>query len=576
MQKLPSIFVVSDLHLDTGPFEWPEAALAADLIIVAGDLANGIFDIDFLCKPGRPLVFVPGNHDFWSKDSTTDMFEMYADMKRAAAGTNVHVLWDEEVRFGDVRILGTPLWTDFGGGNTELMRASFSHSRDYEYINVRSWYADPENMKLHVESAVKFQRYNQPDAAETGAFTPLVAFSLHRKSIEFIRSKLNEDFEGHTILATHMAPTYESLRKSGTVREHALDPKFWECRGRDNTDLARVAGYASDLTELFETYRGHLDLAVHGHIHSSLDIVCGSTRVVANPRGGYMGPLTEEGANNLAFFGYRPSADSIAKSQAAFAEYPYWGDNWSFEPQKLFHLEAGLTPALQPLVDEVLPQLAELYAEVVELAPHIAHETGAIRCSVQEAAIARAEKFVKAVEGVLAPVADAFDVRGLHHGLYGYLAGLCLPLPKTSLVPRFEDHFDEDLDPAVTLRGALAAMEQLLTTIPIVLTVPELARVRYAERMKSVIDLVSSKGLVPKLIASTPSGHWRKLYFDLGCLELEGIDEDCDDVGNLDQQIDELINGGPPPRNAYLSVRGVGGTLLPAPERAVDATKGAW
>lgn len=575
MPKLPAIFVVSDLHIDTGPFEWPEAALAADLIIVAGDLANGVFDIDFLTKPGRPLVFVPGNHDFWEKTGSTDMFEMYANMKRAAAGTNVHVLWDEEVRLGGVRILGTPLWTDFGGGNTELMGASFAHSRDYTYINARSWYEDPDNLELHVKSKRKFQLRDKPDAAESGAFTPTVAYALHRKSVAFIESKLAEGYEGLTILVTHMAPTYESLLKSGTVREHTLDPRSWQCRGLDNTGLARVAGYASDLTRIFTKYRAQLDLAVHGHIHSSLDFVCGSTRVVANPRGSYSGPLTKENSEHFGLFGYPVTAEQIARSQATFAEYPYWGDNWDFEPQKLFRLEDGLAPALQPLVDEVLPQLTELQAEVLELAPHIAHATPAIRRSVQEAAIARTEKFAVLVEEVLAPAAQAFDARDSRTGWWGHLDAMRLPKPKHSLVPRFEDAFERDVDPVVELAQSLSTMAQLLATLPLVPAVPRMASAVYAERMERVFALVRAKGLTPELKNPAP-GHWRKLYSELGTLELGGIDEDDDgNVGDIETEVDTLINGGPPPRHVFLSVRGTGGARLPA-KKTADHPKGAW
>lgn len=580
MPKLPAIFAVSDLHIDTGPFEWSEAALAADLIIVAGDLANGVFDIDFLTKPGRPLVFVPGNHDFWSKDGatdgSTDMFEMYADMKRAAAGTNVHVLWDEAIELCGVRILGTPLWTDFGGGNEQLMAASFAHSRDYVYINARSWYSDPENLKLHLNSKRKFQLRDKPDAAESGAFTPTVAYALHRKSVAFIESKLDETFDGPTILVTHMAPTYESLRKSGSVREYTLDPRSWQCRGRDNTGLARVAGYASDLTHIFTKYRAQLDLAVHGHIHSSLDFVCGSTRVVANPRGRYSGPLTKENSEHFGLFGYPVTAEQIARSQATFAEYPYWGDNWDFEPQKLFRLEDGLAPALQPLVDEALPQLTDLQAEVLELAPYIAHATPAIRRSVQEAAISRTEKFAVLLEEVLAPAAQAFDARESHNGWWGHLDAMRLPKPKHALVPRFEDAFERDVDPAVELAHALDTIAQLLSIIPMVPMVPRLAGAMYAERMERVFAHVRSKGLTPELTNPAPTGHWRKLYSELGTLELGGIEDDQDeDLGDIETEVDTIINGGPPPRHVFMSVRGKGGIRLPVPKLA-SRPKEAW
>ena len=574
MSKLPAIFVVSDLHLDTGPFEWPAAAMAADLIIVAGDLANGEFDIDFLTKPGKPLVFVPGNHDFWSKDGKTDMFDIYRDMKRAAAGTNVHVLWDEEVILCGVRILGTPLWTDFGKGNVELMRASFNHSRDYQYINARSWYADPSNLKLHQSDGVKFQQFKGPDAAESGAFTPLIAYTLHQQSLAFITAKLKEPYAGRTILVTHMAPTYESLRQSGTVREHALDPKFWECRGRDNTDLARVASYASDLEPLFRRFRSELDLAVHGHIHASIDLISGSTRVIANPRGRYSGPLTEDAGRDFALFGYPVSAEQISKSQARFESYPYWGDNWSFEPEKLIRLEDGLAPALQPLVDELLPRLAELHAEVAELAPFVAHRKPPIRLSVQEAVTTRATKFDEMLCVFLAKAADAFEAPGQNAGWWAHLRDMGLPKPSHALVPYFNASFERKADPKGVIEGTLAAMEHAMATLPLVPSVPELACARVAARIQVVLDLVRSKGYTPELKSPAPEGPWRKLYFNIGTLELTGVAEDDDETAiGLDQEVDEIMNGGPPPRQVYLSVCGAGGVRLPVKEKTA---KGEW
>jgi Icc-related predicted phosphoesterase len=574
MSKLPAIYVVSDLHIDTGPFEWPEAALSADLIIVAGDLANGIFDIEFLKQPNKPVVFVPGNHDMWSARASRDMFDIYAEMKRVAEGTQVHVLWDEEFECDGIRIIGTPLWTDFGGGNEELMNASFMHSRDYDYINAKSWYANPDNLKLHQEKGGRFKRHNKPDAAETGAFTPLVAYSLHQKSLSFIQSRLDEDYEGLTILVTHMAPSYDCLRKSGTVRDHYLDKNNWECRGRDNTSLARVAGYASDLSKLFDRYRKRLDLAVHGHIHDSLDIVCGSTRVVANPRGRYSGPLTEESSQSLALFGYPVSKKHIEESQAVFAAYPYWGDNRGFEPQKLVRLEDGLAPAIRPAVDDALPRLLELHAEMLELQPFVAHRTKALRRSIHESVITRAKKFTDILNEVLLPAQDAFDASEFGNAeWWSTLLRLGLPIPKSALQPRFTSPLGEKREPSTAMAGALEAMGHLLKTLPLVPDVAELARKKYRPLVAEAVQLVAARGFTPILKETPPVNHWRKLYFDLGTVHVDGSEEE---VAELNGVVDKHINGGTVPRYAYLSVHAPY-RPRPAGSPETDVTpRGSW
>jgi predicted phosphodiesterase len=548
MPKLPQIFVISDIHRDTGPFEWPEAARAADLIVVAGDLSNGQFDIEFLCEPGKPLVFVPGNHDFWSNDQR-DMFDVYRDMKQAAAGTNVHVLWDEEVQIDGVRILGTPLWTDFGGGNEELMRASMSHSNDYRYINARSWYTDPENLKVHEEHRGLFQHHNKPDLVESGAFTPVVAYSLHKKSLAFIEAKLDEPFEGPTILVTHMAPSYECLRLSGTVRDHHLDPKNWHRVGRDNSELARVAGYASDLSRMFERYRTELDLAVHGHIHASLDIVCGSTRVLANPRGRYSGPLTD-GVECL-FYGYTPRPEDIARSKARFEAFPYWGDNWEFEPDALFRIEDGLVPSLDAVVTRDEPRLRELLEEMRELEPFAAHEVATIRRSIHESAVARGEEFQNLLGRALATVAKALDVERNHHAWWQVFEALGFTVPRGPVVPRSLSDSDEEPDPRVGITAAISAMTHVLAELPAIPRAAELGRMRYQDRVNQAMDELTAQGLKPEWRPSAPRAMWRKLYFDLGSIIVEG---DKPVAGAAVQRVDEIVNNKRMPRHAWVNV----------------------
>jgi predicted phosphohydrolase len=547
MPKLPQIFVISDIHRDTGPFEWPEAARAADLIIVAGDLSNGQFDLDFLCEPGKPLVFVPGNHDFWSKDQR-DMFEMYRDMKAAAAGTKVHVLWDEEVQIDGVRILGTPLWTDFGSGNVELMKASLAHSNDYQYINAKSWYDIAENKALHDERWQEFRHYTKVDPAESGAFTPIVAYSLHKKSRAFIESKLEEPFEGPTILVTHMAPSYECLRLSGTVREHYLDPANWRRVGRDNSDLARVAGYASDLTKMFESYRTELDLAVHGHIHASLDIVCGSTRVLANPRGRFSGPLTD--GLECLFYGYTPRPEDIARSKARFEAYPYWGDNWEFDPNALFRIEDGLSPALEAVVMQDEPRLQELLQEMRELEPHAGHETAVIRRSIHESAVIRGEEFQKLLSDAVRTVARALDVRNHPTWWHDYTA-LGFPHPKGPLVPRSLNDFDDEPDARVGIAAVIATMTHMLDELPHLPRAAELGRVRYEDRVNQALTLLRNQGHNPEWHRTTPRAMWRKLYFNLGWIAVDG---DQAVTGKLAGEVDEIVNDKRMPRNAWVQV----------------------
>jgi predicted phosphodiesterase len=551
--KLPDIYVVSDLHLDHGPFTWPQAALDADLIIVAGDLSDGVFDIDFLQKPGKPLVFVPGNHDFWSVDADRDMVDIYADMKRAAAGTQVHVLWNETVVIEGVRVIGTPLWTDFGGYHPNLVAAAWEMARDYRQTNARSWYANPDNLAKHRADKMATP-YGGPDPALKGTLTPLVAYSLHQESVRFIEACLKEDFPGRTILATHMAPSYECLRESGTINVSMLDKQNWMQRVRGNRDMVRVACYASDLTWLFDKYPEQLDLAVHGHIHSTLDIVCGSTRVVSNPRGYYSGPLTKQ--DDMALFGYVPTLDDIARSQARFTLYPYWGDNYHFAPQHITRLQDGLVPPMALWVEGALPTLSKLRDEVRELAPFIKHRTKTLRDSVQESVSTRAAEFSTLIESVVNRMHRALQPRS-HGGnqLFYCLTALGLPRLEHGLRPWFHDPFGRKTSPVTLVANLLLGMNAALESLPQVLHAAELARIRYSPRLQASVEMLLERGVNPVFIRTAPTDYWRLFHTDLGRIDVDGPRSEVD---ALSSAVDTIMTEGKVPRavGVYVVCRG--------------------
>lgn len=550
MSQLPTIFAVSDLHLDTGPFEWPDAAMQADIIVVAGDLSDGQFDIDFLKKPGKPLIFVPGNHDFWVPQGKTDMFEMYAAMKAKTIGTQVHVLWDEEVVIDGVRFLGTPLWSDFGGYNDDLVAAAFVHNRDYRYISAKSWYDNPENLAKHQAHNQRFHGIDGTDPATTGQFTPLIAYDLHTKSIEWLERTLQVPFDGPTVLVTHMAPTYKCMEVTGAVPLHRLDPANWEMRGRDNTELAKVASFAANLDWLFDIYRAELDLAIHGHLHYSIDTVCKSTRIVANPRGRYSGPLTEQSARHISLFGVHLQEEDIARSQQAFHDYPYWGDNWSFAPTKLIRLQDGLAPALQPLVDKVLPQLESLLQEMREMQTFVGHRNAVIRRSIQESAFARGEKFEALLNEVLRAAGEGFNLFTAQPSSAGaMLSAMHLSGLSRNIIPYFDSYFDEPADPHKHMADSIAMMALAVELLPKVPVAAELARNKLLPKVAQVEEFLRGKGVSRGVEGPASKPYWRTIPFSLGKVY---VDDHITE--RLFEQVDTLLNNGRIPRSFIIDV----------------------
>ena len=99
--------ILSDLHLSLGALKIPEND--ADLVVLAGDIARPKEAASWVSGIARPVLYVPGNHEFYggSIGGTVD------ELKRLCAETNIHVLDNDEVVLEGVRFLGTTLWTDF-------------------------------------------------------------------------------------------------------------------------------------------------------------------------------------------------------------------------------------------------------------------------------------------------------------------------------------------------------------------------------------------------------------------------------------------------------------------------------
>jgi hypothetical protein len=57
--------------------------------------------------PDRPVIYVPGNHEFYHRDIAL------IDELKIQAPDHIHVLNNDQVIIDGVRFLGCILWTDF-------------------------------------------------------------------------------------------------------------------------------------------------------------------------------------------------------------------------------------------------------------------------------------------------------------------------------------------------------------------------------------------------------------------------------------------------------------------------------
>ncbi|WP_088952669.1 metallophosphoesterase [Variovorax sp. HW608] len=107
------LLILSDLHLEFGAFKVPDVEF--DVAVLAGDIAvPATKAIQWARRDANfgehtPVIFVPGNHEFYADVLSSGL----VNMRKASAGTNVHALDCNEVAIGGVRFLGCTLWTDF-------------------------------------------------------------------------------------------------------------------------------------------------------------------------------------------------------------------------------------------------------------------------------------------------------------------------------------------------------------------------------------------------------------------------------------------------------------------------------
>jgi Icc-related predicted phosphoesterase len=226
------LWIISDLHCESCPFV-PNAVPEHDVLVIAGDISNGPVDAfialrDLRQSTGRPIIFVPGNHDiFGDPIDVFDVFEI----------GGVHTLSSgQSVIIDNTRFVGATLWTDFALADDVYASESWAARHMPEYANAFA-----------------------PDGGDLWPAHTRAAHARHKAAIERV---LAQPFDGPTAVVTHHAPSPKIIRGVIGIED---------------------AAFASDCELLMDRYRP--ELWVHGHIHAASDLVFGDTRVVCNPRG---------------------------------------------------------------------------------------------------------------------------------------------------------------------------------------------------------------------------------------------------------------------------------------------------
>src|SRR6185369_1472753 len=226
--------VLSDLHLSRGALAVP--ANDADAVVLAGDIARPKEAIAWASGFAKPVLYVPGNHEFYGGSIAGTV----AELRRLSAGSNIHVLDEDEVAIEGVRFLGTTLWTDF------LL------------------FGEGEQRAAAMCEAQRFMRDFSRIHLGESPFTPEASAGLFKRHAAWLEGKLAEPYDRATVAITHHAPSRRSIH-----------PRF--------ADSLMNACFVSDAEHLIDGRRARL--WIHGHTHDSFDYLVNGTRVLCNPRG---------------------------------------------------------------------------------------------------------------------------------------------------------------------------------------------------------------------------------------------------------------------------------------------------
>jgi predicted phosphodiesterase len=220
----------SDIHLEFGLLEAPDNN--ADIIVAAGDIGVGTQGLDWLKSLKKQVVYVAGNHEFYSSDYQKTLKSIRMQCKNS----NVRFLENESFIFQGVRFLGCTLWADLYAEGDKNADALGKRLNDFRKITFAEEPFD----------AMKFSH-------------------LHQVSRTWLEQELAQPFSGKTVVITHHAPSYWS----------------W----KDSAKALKKLAYCNDLKPLLHEYE--IAAWIHGHVHCLADYRIAGAKVLCNPRGYY-------------------------------------------------------------------------------------------------------------------------------------------------------------------------------------------------------------------------------------------------------------------------------------------------
>jgi len=256
-RRLGRVYSVEDFASDLA------AAYAhCDVVVAAGDIGNGEKAVAFLrmAFPWKPVIFTPGNHEFWGGE----FFSTHSKMAEACEGANIRYLpAGEVVETEGVVFCGATLWTDY-----KLTDSPYAMDRAEAAMN------DYRKIRILKGAGGRL-------GVAGGAYAKIKPGHLarfHNDQLKRIKAAMDEAMADDKILVvvTHHAPSAQSLWFNSERKAMEGMKGF----GYQPTDPC----YCSHLDYLFNGPDAPA-YWIHGHTHVAVDYRVGNTRVLSNPKG---------------------------------------------------------------------------------------------------------------------------------------------------------------------------------------------------------------------------------------------------------------------------------------------------
>ncbi len=307
------LLVIDDVHLEGRPQEMRDLfseTLSSQIkevkrknknpiLVAAGDISEQTNGIDWLKQFDCEIVYVCGNHEFWSGDYY-ETIELIKKKAKEPGYEKIHFLHNQQTIINGLRFVGGTLWTDLAQNWSWIKKnyilKNFSGMADFKRITAKKFYDSQTN----IDNLRKFLFSHGVDEDQVSyliehqLYNPLVQLEEHQKTISFIEDSMIDGFEGETVVVTHHLPVYNFWIEIQNMNEQILSPpyinnknvylEYQKQKVTPDKDILMLGFYANNSLQFFEH-----DFApkvwVHGHFHKEVDRYLGTTRIVSSPSG---------------------------------------------------------------------------------------------------------------------------------------------------------------------------------------------------------------------------------------------------------------------------------------------------